>query len=169
MLRRLYWLFPSCPPAERAVRELKQLGVSRKRIHTLGPAGLDLGNLPPATLRQRSDLGAKIEHLIWNLNLSLFFLALGVALIALWQGSWSWAVGCGLFMLGSVFAGNYFASRIPKTHLDQQADALRHNEILLMVDVPVWRIAEVENAIKRHHPELYGGGVGWTTVLFRGI
>jgi hypothetical protein len=40
-------------------------------------------------------------------------------------------------------------------------DAMRHGELLLMVDVPVWRVERVEALVHKHHPEAVVGGVGW--------
>ena len=31
-----------------------------------------------------------------------------------------------------------------------------------MVDVPKWRVAEVEEIVYRRHPEVTAGGTGWT-------
>ncbi len=34
-------------------------------------------------------------------------------------------------------------------------------EILLLVDVPRWRLSEVERGLRTRHPEVEIGGVGW--------
>ena len=58
--------------------------------------------------------------------------------------------------------GDYFAEQIPKVHLAKIKDALAHNEILLMVDVPGKQIPQVENLAHRHHPSAVLGGASWT-------
>ena len=62
----------------------------------------------------------------------------------------------------SFIAGALFAMRVPDTHLDEFRGALSHREVLLMVDVPKWRVAEVEEIVYRRHPEVTAGGTGWT-------
>jgi|GEM_PF-3763302 len=38
---------------------------------------------------------------------------------------------------------------------------MAHGEILLMVDVPETRVADIEGRVHRHHPEVAVGGIGW--------
>lgn len=59
-------------------------------------------------------------------------------------------------------AGALFGMRVPGTHLDEFRGALSHREVLLMVDVPKWRVAEVEEIVYRRHPGATPGGTGWT-------
>ena len=56
----------------------------------------------------------------------------------------------------------FFARYIPHVHLYQFADALSHNELMLMVDVDNEKLAMVENNIHRHHPAVIEGGSCWT-------
>ena len=59
-------------------------------------------------------------------------------------------------------AGALFAMRVPDTHLDEFHGALSHSEVLLMVDVPASRMAEIEKLVGRRHPEAIPGGTSWT-------
>lgn len=52
--------------------------------------------------------------------------------------------------------------RVPDTHLDEFRGALSHSEVLLMVDVPKPRVAEIEKLVGRRHPETIPGGTSWT-------
>lgn len=54
----------------------------------------------------------------------------------------------------------------PDVHLTEFTDALAHGEVLLMVDVPGSRVAEVEDFIHQRYPESVVGGVGWTLDAF---
>jgi hypothetical protein len=62
----------------------------------------------------------------------------------------------------TLVAGALFALHVPDTHLDEFRGALSHSEILLMVDVPRQRVAEIEEMVRRRHPEAIPGGIGWT-------
>jgi len=118
--------------------------------------------LPAATKRQRQDAGSRLERQAWNGNLVLFFLATVGLLASL---AWSSLVGAALsvaLMLLTLAGGTLFALRVPDTHLDEFRGVLSHGEVLLMVDVPKRRVAEIEELLYRRHPEATPGGVGWT-------
>jgi hypothetical protein len=162
MLRRLYYIFPIRKQVESAVEELKDLGIDQKRMHTIAREDIDISELPPATVRQRSDFGARLEVWMWDLNLLLFFTAAGALVFTLFFSLWYWGLGLALVMAASFLLGNHFATHIPKMHLSGLRAALNHGEILLLVDVPRWHVREVEATVLRHHPEAGIGGVGWT-------
>lgn len=162
MLRRLNYLFPNNYQVHAVVDELVINGIDFSRMHTLAKESVDLSGLPPATAHQRSNIGAKLESWFWNTNLIVFFMALVLMLISAAASKW-YLVLLGLIVCAAtVSLGNYFARKIPKAHLDQFRGELSHGEILLMVDVPHWRLYEIEQIITRHHPEANPGGVGWT-------
>jgi len=131
-------------------------------MHVIAAQGIDLEGLPIASRNQRNDLGARLETALWDGNLVLFFIALLVliALIPL-HVNWFWLLLPAAAMLATFVAGVKFTKHIPNTHLSEFADAIKHREILLMVDVSVGQVARVEELIHRHHPEAVTGGVGW--------
>ena len=160
--RRLYFVIPDEPQATQVVNDLETAGVGRQHMHAIAGRGTTLTQLPPATERQRQDAGARLERLAWSGNLVLFFLGT-VGLIA--SLAWSSLVGGALsvaLMMLTLAAGAWFALRVPDTHLDEFRGALSHSEILLMVDVPRQRVAEIEEMVRRRHPEATPGGTGWT-------
>ncbi|MCU7842401.1 MAG: hypothetical protein KZQ93_01015 [Candidatus Thiodiazotropha sp. (ex Monitilora ramsayi)] len=161
ILRRLYLLVPGRSHADAVVRDLMAERISRKHIHTIAKPGVDIEGLPEATLRQRSDFGAKVERWFWDMNLLVFFAALALLLIALWLGAWLWVVGAAIVAVTNVVLGYLFAGHVPKTHVEDCLTPLRHGEILLLVDVPRWRITQIERNIRQSHPEVEIGGVGW--------
>ncbi len=160
--RRLYFVIPDETQATQVVNDLETAGVGRQHMHAIAGRGTTLTQLPPATERQRQDAGARLERLAWSGNLVLFFLGT-VGLIA--SLAWSSLVGGALsvaLMMLTLAAGAWFALRVPDTHLDEFRGALSHSEILLMVDVPRQRVAEIEEMVRRRHPEATPGGTGWT-------
>ncbi len=159
--RRLYLLVPDREQAEAAVRDLTAGLVSRRHIHAIARPGEDLGGLPAATPRQRGDFAARLERWIWDFNLTLFFVALAVLVAALWSADWPWAIAAALVAVANVALGYQFARHLPQTHVEDCQTPLRHGEILLLVDVPRWRLTEVERGLRTRHPEVEIGGVGW--------
>ena len=162
MLRRIYMLFPDRGHLEQAVRELDAMGVARRHLHTIAKAGIDVSGLPEATVRQRDDFLARVEQVLWRLNLALFLVALVAFVAAVAALATGLAIAALAVMIASFVAGNYFVHHIPHAHMDECRGALSHGELLLLVDVPRWRVAEVERRVRLHHPEMQVGGISWT-------
>lgn len=162
MYRRLYFLFPEVGQARRVVEELEHAGVDRGRIHAMARPEIDISALPRATPKQKNDRVWFIERLFWNGNLAIFALALAGLLASLYWGFSAWSALAIAVMLGTFIAGEQFAVKVPHAHLNEVRSALSRGEILLMVDVPKQRVAEVDDLVLHRHPEAGLGGVGWT-------
>lgn len=162
MLRRLYFLLPDESHAEIVVAELHQSGIQMHAISAVANEQHALKNLPRASASQRQDQSALIESLLWHTNLWLFFLALVLFIVTLISANFAAAAGLSIFMLLSFFAGERFVTKLPHTHLDNFTGAIQHGEVLLMVDVPFYRVKEVGDMIHRQHPEAQLGGSCWS-------
>ena len=166
MKRRLYFLLPDRAHALSVVDELTHEGISIENIHALGSKGTQLDGLPIASPRQFSDAASHLESFLWNANLLSFIVAIGIFIILLVTTGWSlWLLVPVAIMVANFLAGLRF-TRLPNTHLDEFRDALAHGEILLMVDVPEQRVADIEDQIHHHHPEATVGGVCWGSPAF---
>jgi len=161
MLRRLYFLFPDPTKATVVIDELSRHGIDRRRMHMLSRPTTDLGGLPPIGVHQGRDRARQLETLLWDGNLVLFFLALAMLLVALYLG-WMLVAVLMAAAMAVTFLLGLRATWLPDVHLDEFRDALAHGEVLLMVDVPKARVAEVEDRVHRRHPEAAVGGVGWS-------
>ena len=162
LYKRLYFLFPDAGHARGVTRELVQAGVDEQHIHAVARDGVDLASLPQATVRQRQDAAGRIEAVAWNTNLALFAAATVALLAALFLTTVWLAVGALVVMAATFLGGAWFALRVPDVHLDEFREAIAHGEIVLMVDVPPKRVAEIEDLVHRRHPEANVGGVGWS-------
>lgn len=165
MLRRLFFLFPDAAHAQHVVDELVDRGVHIRHIHAIAN-GVDLGSLPQATERQKKDVKFRLEWFVWNTNLLLFAAALIVLFTSLIFGWFIWAMLALLVMLLTFYTGEQFAVKVPDVQLSEFTDALSHGEVLLMIDVPKNKVAEIEGLVHRRHPEASVGGVGWTMNAF---
>jgi hypothetical protein len=162
MNRRLYFLLPDTAHAGAVVTDLAACGIRHAAMHVVAKADVDTTGLPVATSRQRSDRGGRLETLLWDGNLLLFFLALLVMAGQFLAGArGTWLLVPVAIMLATFAAGLVFTARIPSVRLSEFTDALHHGELLLMVDVPVRQVSCVESLVQRHHPEAVAGGVGW--------
>ena len=165
MLRRLFYLFPDEAHAQRVVNELGLKAVEIRRMHAMA-RGVELKTLPRATERQLRDTSFRLERCLWIGNLLLFVVALAAFLYMLSVGEIMWSVLALAVMLACFVAGEQFVVHIPNVHLTEFTDALDRGEVLLMVDVPGYRVAEIDEFVHRHHPEVVSGGVGWTLGCF---
>lgn len=165
MLRRLFFLFPKVDNARQAVQELNERGVGTRHIHAIA-RGVDLTGLPEATERQKNDTAFRLEWFVWNTNLAVFAAAVAALIASLVMDQALVALMSLLVMLLTFIAGEQFAVRVPDVHLTEFTDALSHGEVLLMVDVPAYRVAEIEDYVHHRHPESAAGGVSWTVDAF---
>jgi len=166
MKRRLYFLFSDTSQARRAVADLDGLGVDPGHMHVLARPGTDLSGLPPATERQRRDILKRMEKTLWGGNMALFGIALAGLVLGALFGSVIGMVLAAAVMIASFVSGALFVLRLPTTHLDEFHEAIRHGELLLMVDVSRDCVEDVEELMRRHHPEAVTGGSVWTPDAF---
>lgn len=165
MLRRLYFLFPDENHAQRAVDQLIDRNIPKQRMHAI-TVGVELSALPEATERQKNDTAFHIEQFVWKANLLVFAAALIVLIVSVVASEWFWSGLSLAMMLITFFAGKFFVERIPSDHLTEFTDALAHGEILLMVDVPIYRVTEIARFVEHHHPETRLDGSSWIIDAF---
>lgn len=166
MLRRLFFVVPDPALAVELVGEIEHMGVQRDHIHALARTGMDLSTLPKVSDTHDSDIVWRIEWNLWKVNLTIFGLASLVFIAALLGGYTTWAAVMLAVMVLTCVIGALFVLFVPDT-VSEFTAALAHGEIVLMVDVPKWRVRDIETWVDRHHPEAICGGVGWTTEHFR--
>jgi hypothetical protein len=165
MYRRLYFTFPGIKHAQNVVNELINFNVTREHMHAMSNKNVDMGELPRASDRQRHDSAHSIGGTLWSMNLSIF----GIALLLLIYSGFTQNYVISMIMLAIMFvtftAGIIWTS-VPDTPISEFSHAMKHNEILLMVDVPEKRVKEVGDKVHRHHPEAVTGGTSWMINAF---
>jgi hypothetical protein len=161
MYRRLFFLFPDKKTTQKAVNDLVQEKIKIKQMHTLSKAGVDLKGLPAAAPNQQRDMHTKIENILWNSNLVIFFIALFVLISSLISNNF-FVAGVSLFIMLSTYAFGYYYLTKPTVHLVDFHAAFEHNEILLMVDVPKYQVAKIERIVCGKNPSALEEGISWT-------
>lgn len=167
MLRRLYFVLPNADSTAATLADLRAAGIDagHLRVATRYPGRLRIEDVQIQDAR--TDRGARIEHGLWNLNLLVFAVAaLTFIGLLLSRGLTSWLLLPAAVMAATFGAGLRF-TRVPNAHLQEFADALHHGELVLMVDVPPARVAEIEACVQRRHPDAVIGGVGWSSDLLQ--
>ena len=165
MLRRLYFLFPDEKHARLAVDQLMLRTIPLKRMHAM-TNGTENKTLPKATERQKNDTAFQVEQFLWVVNLVVFMAALIIFISSLMTSQWLW-LGLSLsMMLINFFGGKFFIESVPHDHLTEFTSALAHGEILLMVDVPFYRVRDIVDYVEHLHPETRLDGASWMVDAF---
>jgi hypothetical protein len=165
MKRRLYFLLPDAAHVERAINDIEAAGIARRHMHLMGRSVEGIRGLGPIRVTKGLDAAYWVEWWLWRINLALFVTAL-LALVAMliWSPSYLAIVPL-VVMVASLVAGIGFVTHVPSLHLNEFRNAIAHGENLLMVDVPLRRVAGIEDLVRTAHPEAVVGGVGWMSEI----
>ena len=155
-MRRLYFLVPDIEHTRRIVDELLVARIDEKHIHVVAKEGTPLEDLPEAGLSQKSDLVPALER-----GLTLGGMAgVVVGLVAVTIPPAGVVLGGGALLastLAGAGVGAWMATMIgvdvPNTRLARFEEAIKHGEVLMMVDVAKERVEEIDELVKKHHPE----------------
>jgi hypothetical protein len=162
MRRRLYWLLPDVDSARKTANDLLLSRIEDRHMHFLARPGIDLGELHEASVMQQSDVrhAAGTGFVIGGLLGGLC-----AALLSIWPvAGLELAQGAVLAMIGGgglfgVFMSTLIGSSVPNSKLAQFMPDVERGSVLLMVDVPLYRVDTVRELLERRHPEASWRGV----------
>ncbi len=160
-MRRLYFMVPSIDTAKTVVDELLLKRVDDHHIHVVAKEGTPMGDLPEANLFQKSDFIPAMERGLAVGGIT--GLLAGIAAISFPPlgvvfgggavlGTSLAGAGIGAWMSGMI------GMDVPNSQIEKFEAAIEKGEILMMVDVPKERVAEIEALIQQHHPDADMGG-----------
>ena len=161
MRRRLYFLLPDVESAKRTADDLLLARIEDRHMQFLARRGTDLWPLHEASYLQKTDLlhGAGIGFLIGGLG----GLALGTAIVAYPpEGTRPELIAVLIAaVLGAIFgtwASSMAAAAVPNSRLKQFHPEIEKGKVLLILDVPYTRVAEIRDLVVGRHPEAVSGG-----------
>lgn len=166
-MKRSFFLAPEVQVARQVVSDLKQAGVDERHIHAIAGKGVELEEVPRATLLQRSNFlpaleqGAAIGG-IFGLMGGLVAMAFPVEDLVIAGGillEWMLAgagVGGTVFSLVGASASN--------EQVRQFQAAIASGQILLMLDVPDDRAQEFIQRVQTQSPAIQFAGEGRAAV-----
>ena len=156
-MHRLYFLMPDITITHNLVNELLLSHVEESHIHVIAKEGTSMEELPEASLLQKSDFVPAIER----------GLALGgitgvmVGLVAMTFPPAGLVIGGGAVMaIGAAGAGiggwlsSMVGVSVPSPRLKKFEDAIKAGEFLVLIDVKRDRVNEIEELVKKHHPDV---------------
>lgn len=155
MRRRLYFVLPDVQTAKAVFDKLLLARIEQQHISFLAREDVELGDLPEATLLQRSD---EISGLAKGLVIGGATGALA-GLIAYFFPPLGVHMGLGVILavslLGAVvgfWISGVVASAVPNSHHKNFFKDIDQGKILLLVDVPKEQTGDIERMMHEHHP-----------------
>jgi len=166
MRRRLYYIFPSVKVTNQVVDELLLKRIELKHIHVMANDNIDLGDLPEASIFQKRD----IRHAILVGAAAGLLLGVITGIVA----HKVLDIQLGGLLLATSFAGtllgSWFSSMIgmmeTNTDLKPYEKHLAEGKLLVMVDIPKEKMDEIEDMMKKRHPEARFKGMEPTIPAF---
>lgn len=163
MNRRLYFMLPDARSAHVMMDEMLLARVNANRIHFLARPGMNLGDLPVASVSERTDILAG-----WEIGSGLgALLGLAAGLLAVWIPPWpfndpvpqiSIPICVAIGMISGGLWTALIASSIPNVRLKPFEADIKLGKVLMMVVVHFHRVQEIRELVARNHPEaVYGG------------
>lgn len=157
MRRRIYWLLPDLASARRTMNDLLLARIDEGHIHFAAREGTDMAGLHPANILQTSDVVRAAQlGLVIGAASGAVGGVLAVLFFSMSGEAPHWGVAAVLAIIGAPI-GAWVASMIgvsvPSKRLARFEGALDSGQLLLMVDVPRSRVAEIETLLVAAHPE----------------
>jgi hypothetical protein len=157
MRRRIYWLLPDLASARRTMDDLLLARIDESHIHFAAREDADMTGLHPANILQTSDVvrAAQLGLVIGGAAGAVAGV-LAVLFFSLTGEAPHWGVAAILAIVGApigAWAASMIGVSVPSKRLARFEGALEAGQLLLMVDVPRSRVAEIETLLATAHPE----------------
>jgi len=148
MLRRIFFLLPDKKHIGNVVKDLSYQGVQRSQMLIVSGKSKD----PIYELEKR----------LWTGNIVLFFISLFAAVFIFALELYFYIIPLLAIMIVCLTLGTLFAIKTPNVHISDFNSAMKHGEVLLVVDSRKQQVHSIIHHLNRKHPEVTTGGVGWT-------
>lgn len=163
MRRRIYWLLPDVASARRTMDDMLLARVEERHMHFVAREDIDVSGLHAASVLQTSDVvrAAQMGVLVGAVLGALAGLLLAWT-FPLIEGPPQWGLVVLLAIVGSGFgawASSMIGVSTPSQRLRRFESEIGQGRILLMLDVPRGRVAEIEARLQALHPEAHLEGI----------
>jgi hypothetical protein len=147
---------PDITSTHSLVNDLLLSHVEERNIHVIAKEGTPMEELPEASVFQKSDFVPAVEK---GLTLGAVTGAV-CGLVAMSFPPAGLVIGGGaLFAMGAAGAGlggllsSMVGISLPSSRLKKFEDAVGQGDFLVLIDVARTRVQEIEELVKKHHPE----------------
>ena len=169
MRKRLYFMLPDVKSARATRDEMLLARIEVRHLHFLGRRGTLPGDLPEASVLQKTDVvhGAELGLVIGGMA----GIAVGALLVLMPPEGLSLELVTVLItaLLGALFGAwvsSMAGTQIPNSRLNSFHEDIERGKVLMMVDVPITRVAEISRLVAQRHPEAECGGIEPTIPAF---
>ncbi len=167
MRHRLYFLMPDTDSCRRTLNDILLSRIEHRHVHFLTDSLPLPADLPEANMLQKTDLihGGKSGMIVGGVCGFIF----GFVLLMLFNLPSQALVILTTTVCGVVFGGwaaSMAAAALPNSCLKTFYPELKEGKILMIVDVPARRVAEIEKILIDRHPEMRFGGEEPTVPIF---
>jgi len=169
MNRRLYFILPDTECTRVVHNELLLAKIPENHMHVIAKKGIDLSELPEASLLQKSDVvhGTQNGFVVGGIT----GLVLGAAAVLI---PITGIELDGITVLATAVAGSFIgawsssmiALDVPNSKLKPFEKDISDGHVLLMAEVPVTQVDEINTLVKKHHPEVDTHGIEPTIPAF---
>jgi hypothetical protein len=169
MRRRLYFILPDVESARAVEQELLLAKVEDRFMHFLAKRDTDLGDLPEASVAEKTDLfhgmqvglaaGAAVGA---SAGAILLLSSIGASI----DSMVSIAGGAFIGALFGIWVAGMIGSSTPNVKLERFQSDIDEGKVLMMADVPKERVEEIEALIARLYPEAKDHGIEPTIPAF---
>ncbi len=157
MRRRLYFVLANIDDAQNIEKELLLARVEDRHMHFLAKRDMDLGDLPVASVAEKTD----IVHGMWNGLVAGGGTGAALGAIALYFPVIEQALGIGSILVFAMLGASFgvwvsatVGASVPNSSLREFSDIIDNGKILLMVDVPKERVEEINALVHTRHPDV---------------
>jgi hypothetical protein len=155
--RRIYWLLPDLASARSTMDELLLARIERAHMHFLAGQDCEMCGLPAANVLQTSDVLPSAEAgLVVGAGVGGLLGAIAAVSFPAAGEEPLWSLLPALVIAGALvdaWTASMIGISAPNRRLRQLASRMGPFRILLMVDVPMRRVAEIEARLQALHPE----------------
>ena len=162
MRRRIYWLLPDVASARRTMDDLLLARIEVRHMHFVAREGTEMNGLHEANVLQTSDLIRSAEvGLCIGLGAGAVVGAVIAVAFPIVGDAPQWGLIGVLAIFGAGFgawASSMIGISTPSQRLKKFEGAVEQGQVLLMLDVPRSRVAEIEDRLRASHPEAHFEG-----------
>lgn len=155
-MRRIYFLVPDIETAKTVTDELLLARIEERHIHVVAKEGTELGDLPKASLLQTSDVIPAVERGLavggaTGILAGLAAVTFPPAGVVLGGGAVlaTTLIGSGV----GAWISSMIGVDVKNTQIEKFEDAIEKGSVLFLVDVPKKRVEQIEEMVKKHHPD----------------
>ena len=169
MRKRLYFMLPDFESARSMLNEMLLARIEERHIHFLAKRGTLPADLPEASVLQKTDMvhGAELGLVIGGA-----VGALGGIVVVLMPPA-GVSLQLVTILLTALFGGFFgvwvssmIGTQVPNSRLKIFQADIERGQVLMMVDVPLGKVSDIRELVRRRHPEAISGGLEPTIPAF---